>query len=511
MSQVADTPKLPNPGNPTLSALVGAHAQGPNSARPAYRWTDLAGDDHELTWAQYHHTANQVAGALRARGAAAGDRVLVLLPDSGTLHAAYVGCERSGCIPVGLGYRSGPQEIQHLAERTQPIMCITTDEAPVDLPGIPVVTFAQLLEGPIGTNDGTAIGPDNLWFLNSTSGTTGLPKLVQQTQRRWFWFHTKAAEYGQLTAADTLMSVVPAPFGFGLWTSHFTPTILGTTCVVQSRFDAARAATQIQQLGVTVLAAVSSQFVMILDAASGQDLSSLRVMFTGGERISASRAREFEDRTGCTILNFYGSNETGMLSGTRIGDPLEQRLTTGGRCVPEMQVRLYDQDGNRVPGDIGQGRPAAKGPTLSPGYYDDPEADQELFTDDGWMLMGDIVQIDDEGWLTVVGRTADFIIRGGKNISAASVEEEVGTHPAVAHVAAVAVPDQRLGEKVGVFVELLPGTAGLELHQLTVHLEDRGVTKQWWPEYLVVLPELPRAPGGKIAKGQLREHATKLA
>jgi acyl-CoA synthetase len=120
------------------------------------------------------------------------------------------------------------------------------------------------------------------------------------------------------------------------------------------------------------------------------------------------------------------------------------------------------------------------------------------------MFMGDIVRIDDEGWLSVIARTADFIIRGGKNISAPAVEEEVGTHPSVALAAAVAVPDDRLGERVGVFVELLDGCQ-LDLPGLAAHLEARGVSREWWPEHLWVVPELPRSSGGKVAKAELRK------
>jgi acyl-CoA synthetase len=272
---------------------------------------------------------------------------------------------------------------------------------------------------------------------------------------------------------------------------------------VQARFDAGQAAAEIEAHSVTVLAAVSSQFVMILDAAGDRDLSSLRVLFTGGEAISSVRAREFEQRTGCRVLNFYGSNETGLLSGTQMSDSIEERLSTGGRVVPEMNVRLYDLDGRRMAGDRGEGRPACKGPATALGYWDDDEANAELFTDDGWMFMGDVVRIDDGGWLTVVARTADFIIRGGKNISAPAVEEEVATHPAVALVAAVAVPDERLGERVGVYVELRPGHM-LDLPTLVAYLDARGVSRDWWPEHLWVLAELPKSSGGKVAKGDLR-------
>jgi acyl-CoA synthetase len=121
------------------------------------------------------------------------------------------------------------------------------------------------------------------------------------------------------------------------------------------------------------------------------------------------------------------------------------------------------------------------------------------------MLMGDVVEIDDEGYLTVVGRTSDFIIRGGKNISAPQVEAEVATHPGVAVAAAVAMPDNVFGERVCVYVEVRPGWESITLGDLTDHLASRGVTKEWFPERLVILDALPRSSGGKVAKGELRE------
>jgi acyl-CoA synthetase len=304
------------------------------------------------------------------------------------------------------------------------------------------------------------------------------------------------------------MSVVPAPFGFGLWTGHFTPTILGAACVVMDRFDAARMIELVERERVTVLSCVSTQFIMMLNspAIDAHDLSSLRIMFTGGEAIPEKRAREFEERTGATVLNFYGSNETGMLSGTLLDDPVDKRLTTTGRIIDEMHVRLYTPEGERVPGDRGRGVPACKGPATTIGYYDDDAANATLFTDDGWMLMGDVVEIDDDGWLSVVGRTSDFIIRGGKNISAPAVEDEVATHPAVSMVAVVPAPDPVFGERVAAYVELHDG-AVLELDDLRAHLTARGVTKEWFPEHLFVVDALPRASGGKVAKGDLKKDA----
>ncbi len=335
-----------------------------------------------------------------------------------------------------------------------------------------------------------------MFLLNSTSGTTGLPKVVVHDQARWFAFHELAVDAGELTTGDVFMSVVPAPFGFGIWTSHVTPTVLGAPCVVMSRFDAAGAIDLIEEHGVTTLAAVSTQFLMLLESPAFRDeaFRSLRVMFTGGEAVPERRAVEFEDRTGALVLQFYGSNETGALSRTTTRDDRAHRLRTAGRVIESMHVRLFND-----------GQPGCKGPLLSRGYVDDDAANAELFTPDGWMLTGDIVTIDDDGYLTVVGRASDFIIRGGKNVSAAQVEHEVGSHPAIALVAAVAAPDELFGERVCVYVVLRPGHDALALEDVTAHLAERGVSKELWPEHLVVVDEIPRSSGGKIAKGELRE------
>jgi acyl-CoA synthetase len=203
------------------------------------------------------------------------------------------------------------------------------------------------------------------------------------------------------------------------------------------------------------------------------------------------------------VLQFYGSNEVGAVSRTTLDDPQDERLSTAGRVIPAMNVRLFDESGADVSAR-GRGQPGCKGPTLSGGYWGDDEATAGLFTPDGWMLLGDVVEIDDAGYLCVIGRTDDFIIRGGKNISAAAVEEQVCAHPAVSLAAAVAAPDPVFGEKVCVYVELA-GSEGLSLERLVESLLARGCSTETLPEYLVVMDELPRSSGGKIAKQSLRD------
>ena len=168
-----------------------------------------------------------------------------------------------------------------------------------------------------------------------------------------------------------------------------------------------------------------------------------------------------------------------------------------------MNVRLLDDAGRDVTAG-GRGRAACKGPLLSRGYFDDPAANAALATHDGWMLTGDVASLDADGVLRVVGRSGDFIIRGGKNISGPAVEEAVAGHPAVALAAAVAMPDPTFGERVCAYAVLRAGQR-LTLDELTQHLRERGVSPETWPERLVILDELPRSSGGKIHKARLRE------
>jgi acyl-CoA synthetase len=329
---------------------------------------------------------------------------------------------------------------------------------------------------------------------------------VAHDERRWLKYHEYAVDAGALTTDEVCMSVVPAPFGFGLWTAHFTPTLLGAPTVVLPRFDTTATLQMLEQERVSVFMAVSTQFVMLLGHPQFDDfdLSALRVMYTGGEAVPYSKAEEFEKRTGTTILNMYGSNETGVQSYTTVDDPRERRLTTGGRIIPETQVRLFGEDGSEIDFASGAGRPGSIGIVRSRGYYEDPAANKELFTPDGWMLMGDLVTIDEEGYLTVVGRTSDFIIRGGKNISAPAVEDEVSAMPGLVRCAAVAMPDEVYGERVCIYVVPVENVT-ITLDDIRAHLTARGVSKEWFPEHLVVVDALPVAPGGKLAKSVLRE------
>jgi acyl-CoA synthetase len=479
-------------------------------------------DGSRMTWAEYDARARALAEVLVGTGLPREARLGVLLPDGLAVHVAFVAAERAGLTIVGLGARAGDAEIQHILGKTGAQGLVTSAEhrgragadlvADLQAQGLAVSRHVVVDDDGNAMGDPRAVatgdrafGADDLFLVNSTSGTTGMPKCVMHNQNRWMFFHQLAVEAGDMTEDDVFFGAVPAPFGFGIWTAHVTPNVLGATTVVTERFDADEALRLIESERVTVLACVSTQFLMMLNSpeVESRDLSSLRCMFTGGEAVPYERAARFEDVTGARVLQFYGSNETGALSRTTMRDDREHRLRTAGRIIDEMQVRLLDDDDVDITEPDVPGNPVCKGPLTCFGYLDDEAANAALFTADGWMRIGDLCTIDGDGYLQVVGRTSDIIIRGGKNISAPAVEAEVASHPAVAVAAAVSMPDPVFGERVCLYAELVPG-ATLELDDVVAHLRERGVTTEWFPERLVVVDALPRASGGKVAKGELR-------
>lgn len=483
------------------------------------------------TWSEYDRWADEFADAVRDTGGWR-SRVALLLPDTATVHAALCGCYRAGRIATAIGIRTGVREIAHTMRRTESTVLVTVaavgDRSWQELveqlgtEGVfpSTVVIADEQPGALTRHRrsepacsetapaGGSFAPSDITILNSTSGTTGLPKVVAHNERRWTAFAHEAMLGARIGPDDVVCSVVPAPYGFGLWSAHFLPALLGIPVVVTARFDADEVAMLIERERVTVLCCVSTQFKMLLRAPSvrDRDLSSLRVLYTGGEAVPYGDAREFEERTGAKVLQFYGSNECGAVSRTTVDDDSETRLRTSGRILRAANVRILDEDGVDVVGAVRRGRPAVSGPTVSAGYWDDADANAELYTRDGWMLLGDIVEIDAQDRLRVVGRTSDFIIRGGKNVSVAEIEQQVRDHHAVTDAAVVGIPDEVYGERVCAVVVLADGLA-LDRETLAGDLESRGVGKEYFPEYVVVVDRLELGPGGKTDRAAARAAA----
>ena len=246
-----------------------------------------------LSWTAYDGYITVLAAHLLDLGLAPGDRVGVWLPDGVAVHVALSACLRAGLVYTGIGARSGRRELTHLLGRSGAKVLLTAPrmgdvdtrdlfaELTADLPTltryVPAYDVVPVPDGPVYEAapkdvlakaeqriDGHHAPTDTLALLNSTSGTTGLPKCVAHDERRWIKYHDFAVDAGELTTDDVCMSVVPAPFGFGLWTAHFTPTLLGAPSVVLPRFSVTDTLRMLEQERVTVFMAVSTQFVMML-------------------------------------------------------------------------------------------------------------------------------------------------------------------------------------------------------------------------------------------------------
>ncbi|UCG81692.1 MAG: AMP-binding protein, partial [Desulfobacterales bacterium] len=196
-------------------------------------------------------------------------------------------------------------------------------------------------------------------------------------------------------------------------------------------------------------------------------------------------------------------NPTVTLS--RPEDPIEKIITTDGRLVHHKEVEIRDPLTKEVVPIGTDGELWTRGPSLFLGYHKRPDLTKESMDEYGWFYTGDRGRLDPEGYLTITGRTKDIIIRGGENFPVKETEDLLGTHPSIAEVAIVAMPDPRLQEKACAFVSLRPG-AKFEFEDMIHFLETQGIAKRRYPEHLEVLPNLPKTPSGKIKKRVLRQY-----
>src|ERR1700692_1233828 len=280
----------------TLSECVRRNARS-TPDKPAY--VDFCGDgaDLRLTWCEFDHAATNLAQELLDLGVAPGDGVAVWHNDSSAIHVLLVAVERCGAVTVGLGARAGVREVAQILRIARPSLLVSDSEriepaaqaAAKSGLGVRTVAlgdrsselFVDTRSRPQAATGLSPVGPDDVFLINSTSGTTGMPKCVVHTQNRWQYFHQKAVANGELTADDVFLPVIPTPFGFGIWTSHTTPIYLGATAVILPRFTARAACEAIAHHKVTVLCCVSTQLTMLMadPACRDHDLSSLRVVF----------------------------------------------------------------------------------------------------------------------------------------------------------------------------------------------------------------------------------------
>jgi cyclohexanecarboxylate-CoA ligase len=351
--------------------------------------------------------------------------------------------------------------------------------------------------------------PNDVLELIYTSGTSAEPKAVMHTA------NTVLAAAGAfvadipVSAGDVVFMGSPYAHQTGFLYGILMPIMLATKMVALDLWSADAAAPLIKAEGATFSMGSTpflSDLVNLPEAARDRVRATLRTWVCAGAPIPRLLVQRARTELDLDVLSCWGMTENAGLTITRKRDPQDKVIDTDGRALPGSEVRIVDSSKRPLPADT-VGHLQARGITHFVGYLKKPQLNS--IDQDGWFDTGDLARMDGEGYIRIVGRSKDVIIRGGENIPVAEVENLIYRHPDVAECAIVAMPDQRLGERACVFVIAKPN-ARLALDDLTRFLDAQGMAKQYWPERLELVSEMPRTPSGKIQKFKLRELAADL-
>jgi acyl-CoA synthetase (AMP-forming)/AMP-acid ligase II len=350
-------------------------------------------------------------------------------------------------------------------------------------------------------------GANEVDLVVTTSGSTAAPKLVVRTPNCFLTTTRQWVEHrGHLAPGDVVAGLAPIARGVGYWIGVAAAVVGRCTMALLEQFTPEGALRWIAETRATVAIAVPAQIVKMLQVPDLEryDLSSLRLFVNGGAAIPPSAAEELERRFGCVTMSAYGAVEGGIPTSTKVDDPPDKRFRTVGQLLPGMEMRIVDDDGRALP--VGApGELVYRGPNLSVGFWRDIAAYRRLFDGDGWFRSGDLGVIDGEGYLTIVGRKKEIIIRGGINISPTEVEGLLQEHPAIRQIAIVKMPDPVFGERCCAYVVPAPGAA-VTVESLAEFLAAREVAKYKFPERVELLDELPTTgEGGKVLRRALED------
>jgi cyclohexanecarboxylate-CoA ligase len=381
-------------------------------------------------------------------------------------------------------------------------------------PGAGMLPFTRLTSSAWEAREGRGAlpgsDPNRVSEVIFTSGTTGEPKGVMHTPNTVLAIIYPAIERLDLSERDVILMASTFAHQTGYLYGYCLTLLLGATGVWLDVWNAVEAARLIEGERVTVTMGATPFLRDLTAVPARHDLSSLRVFISAGAPIPRALVGEARARLGCTISPGWGMTENGLVTCNGPADPGEKVLTTDGSPLPGMELRIVDGEGRaQAPGLDGE--LLVRGPSQFVGYFKRPDFTRESHTADGWFRTGDRGRLDPDGYLSITGRSKDLIIRGGENIPVVEVENVLFTHPKVAGVAVVGMPDSRLGERACAFVIPREGAAPT-LAELVAWLDAHQLARQKFPERLEIVSEFPMTPSGKVQKFRLRQLvAEKLA
>ncbi|MBM3592321.1 MAG: AMP-binding protein [Alphaproteobacteria bacterium] len=511
-----------------LHHLARAVARSPDKTAIVACRSDL-GTETRLSYRQIDDLSSRLAAALRALGIGRGDVVSFQLPNWWEFSILHLACLKLGAISNPLMVIFRERELRFMLDLAESkILVVPASFRGFDyaamaanlrehLPKLAHVFvvgrdgpdgFAHLLEQPAPATPFAPAGgpgPDEVIQLLYTSGTTGEPKGVMHSSNTMLSNLEYFAKRLGLGVDDVIHMPSPLAHQLGFMYGIVLPIMLGGTAILQDVFSAPEMARQIRDEGASFTMGATPFLNDLTEhvASSGQGTPSLRVFVSAGAPIPRALVAKARQTLGAAVISAWGMSENGAVTTTKLDDGEEKATTTDGCTLPGIELRIVDAEGARVP--TGQdGQLQVRGCSNFIGYLKRPELNPN--DPEGWFDTGDLAHMDADGYIRIAGRSKDIIIRGGENIPVVEVEGLLFRHPAVAEVAIVGFPDARLGERACAFVRLRDG-ASLTLLEATAYLETQRMARQYMPERLEILPELPRTPSGKIQKFKLRDIA----
>jgi len=486
----------------------------------AQRWPDKAAviaDDVRFTYAELDVMSDKVAANLARSGVGVGDKVGLQLPNVPEFVVAYFGILKAGAVVVPMNVLLKAPEVAFYLSNSGAKAHITfggvADEAARGaaeagvsdvyvLGGDAGTPFGELLAGEAPGPQLQPRDPSDGAVIIYTSGTTGRPKGAELSHFTLYMNADVPGRLFELSPDDVVLVTLPLFHVFGLSSVMNVCVLFGGTMSLVPRFEPAKVLQVMARDRVTVFEGVPTMFIGLLHApeADQLDLSPLRVAVSGGAAIPAEVIDAFEEKFSVVILEGYGLSETA--STTTFNTPADRKVYSVGKPIWGVRVQIWDESGSPRPtGKDNVGEVVVSGANVMIGYLGQPEATAEAFAG-GWFHTGDLGYLDEDGFLFIVDRKKELIIRGGYNVYPREVEEVVYAHPAVAEVAVIGVPDPKLGEEVRAVVALKPG-ASVEEQELIAFVKER-VAAYKYPRSIEFRDTLPKGPSGKILKKELR-------
>jgi non-ribosomal peptide synthetase component E (peptide arylation enzyme) len=480
-----------------------------------------------ITYGELETRVGRVAAGFTALGIGAGDVVTIQLPNWAEFAYVFFALERLGAVANQIGPDFRSREVDYILRfsESHAFVCPASFKS-FDYvkmigelrPALPDLEAVCVLGGPASGSAGPALvsldallddagvanplsagqGPNDVMRMAFTSGTTGNPKGVIHSHNTTLSTCRTLNDDMRVTPDEVFLIYLPLGLNWGYLTLVQT-VMAGARAVLLDQFSARAALELIQREHVTYIpTAPASIIAMLNDPELGRfDLSSLRVIITGGASCPIETIREFRARMHGHLIELYGMLETGFHTYTRLDDDPEGVTGTVGSVSSGLGLRLIDESGRDVAAGA-EGEIAAQGPSVHLGYHKNPSANAELFTADGWFRTGDLGQFDSAGNVKIVGRLKEMINRGGKKFFPREIEEILYTHPKILHAAIVGVPDPRLGERNCLCVIPRPGQT-LTLDEAVGFLRN-DVAAYKLPETIEIFDELPFTPTGKIQR-----------